>query len=585
MEAGSISERTTVGVFARQAQKHADRTLLRHHQDGSWLDLTWSAMRNLVERVAARLIEEGVAAGDRVILMSENRVEWLYCDLAVQAAGAVTVPIYPSTLAKGAQQVADNSQAVLAIASDAELATRLKAGGQLKKVVTMDDDVRAWAEDEPRPQALRELATRSAALKPDDLASLIYTSGTTGEPKGVMLAHRNFVDAAHSCLQVFELGPDDISLSFLPYSHVLERVSGIFVGMVAGGSTYLSRGTDRLAEDIAEVRPTIMVSVPRVYEKMHGLVQESVRKQPATKRWLFRWALAAGRRHFRTGRAGFRFRLADRLVLAPVRARLTGGRLRFFVSGGAPLAREIEEFFWAIDVKILQGWGMTETSSGATSNTESAHRFESVGRALPGVELKLARDGEILVKGPGNMLGYFRNDEATKEIMEDGWIRTGDIGELDADGYLKITDRKKDLIKTAGGKYVAPQPMESRLQEDPAIERVVVIGDERPYVTALVVPDWDRLKQQAGASGDPQKLVQDERCRKLIQQRIDALNRELGSWESIKYFTLLGSDFTEESGEITPTLKVKRKAIHENHKDAIERMYQQAKAPAGSESH
>ncbi len=585
MEAEAISERTTVGVFARQAERLADRVILRHHQDGGWRELKWSDLRDLVIRVGARLVEEGVGAGDRVILMSENRVEWLYCDLAIQASGGVTVPVYPSTPPKTAQHIAENSEAVLAIASDAEMAGKLQARGALRKVVTMDDDVKAWAEDEPRAEAVKELDARSAGLRPDDLASLCYTSGTTGEPKGVMLAHRNFVDAAHSCLGAFDLGPDDISLSFLPFSHVLERINGIFVGMVAGGSTYLSRGVDRLAEDIAEVRPTVMVSVPRVYEKMHGLVQQRVAGQPPWIRLLFHWSVGVGRKHSRTGGARLRFKLADRLVLRPLRERLTGGRLRFFVSGGAPLAREVEEFFWASGVKILQGWGMTETSSGATSNTETAHKFETVGRALPGVELKIVEDGEILVKSPGNMLGYFRNEAATREVLEDGWVRTGDIGELDEDGFLKITDRKKDLIKTAGGKYVAPQPLEAKLQEDAAIERVVVIGDERPYVTALVVPDWERLKRQAGLSGDPEKLVTDPRAVAVVQKRVDALNSELGSWESIKYFTLLPADFTEESGEITPTLKVKRRAIQEHYKETIDRMYQREKPQGGRGSH
>jgi len=265
--------------------------------------------------------------------------------------------------------------------------------------------------------------------------------------------------------------------------------------------------------------------------------------------------------------------IADRLVLGPLRKRLTGGRLRFFVSGGAPLSTEIESFFWALGVKILNGWGMTETASGATTNTERRHRFETVGPPLPGVEIKIAEDGEILIKGPGNMVGYYQNPEATAETLDDGWVRTGDIGQLD-DGFLRITDRKKELLKTAGGKFVAPAPMETRLMQDSAIERAVVIGDERPYVTALIVPDWKTLEVEHGVKGRPEDLCEDGRARAVVQRSIDELNRDMGSWESIQYFALLPEDFTEETGELTPTLKVKRRVVQERYRERIESMYQ-----------
>jgi len=262
-------------------------------------------------------------------------------------------------------------------------------------------------------------------------------------------------------------------------------------------------------------------------------------------------------------------------VLGRLREPLTGGRLRFFLSGGAPLATEVEEFFWAVGIKILQGWGMTETTSGATSNTEDHHKFGTVGRALPGYELKIAKDGEILVKGPGVMLGYFRNEKATEEVLSDGWLQTGDVGEIDADGFLKITDRKKDLIKTAGGKYVAPQPLEAQLQDQSIIERAVVIGDERPYCVALIVPDWQAVKSELRLSGDPKQLVEDEKLRGRVQQIVDQINKDVGSWESIKQFKLLPEDFSEEAGEMTPTLKVKRRAVQERHQEEIEAMYRE----------
>jgi long-chain acyl-CoA synthetase len=568
MDAERLNERTTVGLFFRQAARFGDRTLVRDHDGEGWRPHSWSTTAENAQRVAARLVGEGVQAGDRVGIMAENRVEWLYCDLAIQTVGAVSVPIYPSTPARMAQVIAQDAGARVAFVAD-DLRDRLR----LDRLVAFDADLPAWVGAEADPELLAEVEARAAAVAPDDIATLVYTSGTTGLPKGVMLPHRCFVDMARSCLEVFDIGPDDESLSFLPYSHVFERINGVFVGLAAGGSAWIARGVPKLVEDLAECRPTVMVSVPRVYEKMHQQVMAVVRELPGRRRAIFNWAIGQGRRRMQ-GRPAPLYPLADRLVLAPLRKRLTGGRLRFFVSGGAPLSAEVEGFFWTLGVKILNGWGMTETSSGATSNTEQRHRFETVGPPLPGVEIRIEDDGEILVKSPGNMVGYYHNPEATAEMLQDGWVRTGDIGELDADGFLRITDRKKELLKTAGGKFVAPAPMETHLMQDPAIERAVVIGDERPYVTALIVPDWRTLEVEHGVTGPPEELCDDERARAAVRGAIDVLNRELGSWETIKYFELLPHDFTEESGELTPTLKVKRRVVQERYGERIEKMYQ-----------
>jgi long-chain acyl-CoA synthetase len=573
-----LHDRTTTGLFFRQAARFGDRTLVRHHDGTAWQEVSWARVGELSLRVAAGLVRAGVAAGDRVVIMSPNRLEWICCDLGIQAAGAVTVPIYPSTPARTAQVIADDAGAHVALVAD-PLADRLA----LDRVVRLDADLPGWLEPEPDPELLAEVESRAAAVRPDDLATLVYTSGTTGSPKGVMLAHRNFVDMARSCLEVFDIGPEDETLSFLPLSHVLERINDVFVGLAAGSSTWLSRGISNLAEDLRECRPTVVVAVPRVYEKMYQQVMAAVHEAPPYRRALFRWAVGQGRRHSRGESAPF-LPLADRLVLARLRERLTGGRLRFFVSGGAPLGAEVEGFFWAVGIKILNGWGMTETSSGATSNTERRHRFDTVGPPLPGVEIRIAEDGEILVRSPGNMLGYYRNEAATAETMHDGWVRTGDIGELDDDGFLRITDRKKELIKTAGGKFVAPAPMETRLMQDSLIERAVVIGDERPYVVALIAPDWQALRALEGIDGRPEELVKDGRVRAAIQRRVDELNRELGSWERIKYLELLPEDFSEHGGELTPTLKVKRRVVQERYRELIESMYK-GRVPPAPERH
>jgi long-chain acyl-CoA synthetase len=562
----AIAERTTVGVFFRQAARFGQRPLIHHLRGDAWQVETWADMQRDVLAVASGLVDLGVKAGDRVILMSENRLEWLYCDYAIQAAGAITVPIYPNVSADIAKKIAVDSEATAAIVSDATKASRLPTGGPLRVVLFLDKEIASWV-SEP-PQHMTEINTRLASIHPDDVCSIVYTSGTTGDPKGVELAHRNLVDICRAILKVHPLSDADSTLSFLPYAHVFERINGIFVGLMFGGQTWISRGVDHLTAELAEVQPTIMCSVPRMYEKMHAAVMARVSEASPLRQRLFRWALGVGTRYSHDKSSGpvlrAQYKLADRLVLAALRRRLTGGRLRFFISGGAGLAREVEEFFWAIGVPILNGWGMTETSSGACSNTLNEHRFLTVGKPFPGVELKIAEDGEILVKSPGNMLGYHHNPAATAEILKEGWIYTGDIGVIDAEGFLKITDRKKSIFKTAGGKYVAPLQLEFALARDPMIVRSVIIGEGRPYVTALIVPDRAAAARQE---------LDETGIKAHLQKTIDVVNASLGNWETIKYFSLLPEDFTEQSGELSLKMDVKRKVVEQHYHEQIESMY------------
>jgi long-chain acyl-CoA synthetase len=561
-----IAGRTTLGVFFSQAARLTSQPLVHYRAGDAWKVETWADMKRDVLAVASALVDAGVQAGDAVILMSPNRLEWLYCDLGIQAAGAVTVPIYTGTPAEVVEKIASNSDAVMAIVSDSAMGSRFKIEGRMRQVVTIDTDVSAWVVR--RPKQLAEVANRLAKIKPDDLCTIVYTSGTTGDPKGVELAHRCVVDIIHAALQVFPLSESDSTLSFLPYSHVFERINGIFIGLLFGGQTWISRGADYLAAELHEIRPTVMCAVPRIYEKMYGAVMARVRESPGYRRALFNWAIGVGKRYSRAtdkgGLLGAQHRVADRLVLAQLRERLTGGRLRFFISGGAALSREIEEFFWATGVPILNGWGMTEMSSGACSNTLSAHRFLTVGKPFPGVQLKIAEDGEILVNSPGNMLGYHKSPEATAETMRDGWIHTGDIGEIDAEGFLKITDRKKALFKTAVGKYVAPQPLEFGLTRDLLIDRALIVGEGRPYITALIVPDWEAAKQEG---------LDERQLRDHVQRVVDEVNSHVGNWESIKYFTLLKEDFSEANGELSLKLDVKRKVVLQHYASEIEAMY------------
>jgi long-chain acyl-CoA synthetase len=577
LTAEEVSPRTTVGVLLRQCERFGGKPFLHHHA-GDWRTLAWSRVRAMSLAIAAALVDAGVKTGDSVMLLSENRWEWLCCDWGIQAAGAVTVPVYPSTQPRVVHHIADDSGAVLAIVSGQAQAEKLELSETLRAVVRLDREVAGWMTSTPAVNLEAEVARRLRALEGSSTASIVYTSGTTGDPKGVVLPHEAFVAMAEGALQVHDVGPSDSELSYLPYAHVLERTSGVFTAMAAGADLWVSRGMDFLIEGIGQVRPTIMLGVPRVFEKIVKHVEDEVRRQSTFKQGIFRWAMRAGQSRIPGRRGGLlgslQLVLAERLVLASLRDRLTAGRLRFFVSGGAPLLKEVEEFFWCLGVPIYQGWGLTETNSGASSNTEREHRFGSVGKPLPGVEIRVAPDGELLVKSPGNMKGYRNRPDATAGSFDDGWLRTGDIGRIDEDGYLWITDRKKDLIKTSGGKYVAPQPLEARLGGYRYVASVVVVGDERPYVTALIVPNWEALIRDEGFRETPERLVDDPRVSSLIQGAIDELNRGLASFERVKYFRLLPHEFAEADGELTPTLKTRRRVIQRRYKDLIDSMYQ-----------
>ncbi|MDR0360833.1 MAG: AMP-binding protein, partial [bacterium] len=352
----------------------------------------------------------------------------------------------------------------------------------------------------------------------------------------------------------------------------LERIDSVAVCVAGGATLWISRGRDQLLEDLQDCRPTMLVAVPRFLEKVQQGVLARVREERPLRRRLFHWAVACGRRRVR-GHASAGYPLAERVVLAPLRTRLTGGALRYLVVGGAPLSADVEEFFWALGVRVFQGWGMTETSAAATANRVGKHRLGTVGAALTGVEVEIAEDGEILVRSPGNLLGYLGDVAATAETLVDGWIHTGDIGSVDADGFLRIADRKRDLIKTAGGKFVAPQPIEARLEQDPLIERAVVIGDRRPYVIALIVPDWSAVRHELGVDGEPAELCRDPRVRGAVEAVVDRVNAGLGSWETVKRFRLLPEDFEERNGELTPTLKVRRPVVQARFAAEIEALY------------
>ena len=585
-------------VFAH-AQATPDRCVMKMKRLGAYRDIPWRDLATQVENIALGLIDLGVKPGDRVGILSENRPEWALADLAILCAGGVTVPIYTTLTAQEIEYVLRDAGVEIIFISTPEAMAKVLSFQKAMdlKVVLFDAPYRVsgpriWWLGEliglgqtSGPSARVSLSQRIAGAQPEALASIIYTSGTTGPPKGVMLTHGNFLSNCRAIHEVMPIGADDSTLSFLPLSHVFERTAGYYFVLYVGGRIAYAEGLETVPANLLEIRPTLLTGVPRFYEKTVERIREAVRSAPAIRRWIFSWALRVGLRRTKIllenrplpPIVSLTHRIADRLVFSKLRARL-GGRLRFCISGGAPLSKEIAEFFYAAGILILEGYGLTETSPVITVNRPTQFRFGSVGVSLPGVEVKIAPDGEILTRGPHVMRGYFNKPEATAEAIDpEGWFRTGDIGTLNPEGFLTITDRKKDLIKTSGGKMVAPQNLENALKSDPWITDCVVIGDRRKFLTVLIVPNILKLEEfaekQTLPAGDPEALLKTPQVVNLLWERVEAVNRTLAPFEQLKKMTLLAEPFTLASGELTPTLKIKRKVIGERYAAQIEAMY------------
>ncbi len=527
-------------------------------------------------RAASALLAHGIAPGDRVALLSYNRPDWAVVDYACHEIGAVVVPLYSTLPADQVEYILRDSGAKLVFAEDAKQVQKLPAIAGLQ-VATFDAVP-------GRPDFEAFLARGAAGGDPpgpkaEDLATIVYTSGTTGKPKGVMLTHRNVVSNAVGCLEAVWFNDRDLSLSFLPLSHAFQRLVdyAIFLG---GGRIAYAESVESIARDLPRVDPTILCSVPRIFEKFHDKVVDGVEGLGGWKRGLARWAIGVGEReaeHRREGRSpGSWLRLthwvARALVLDRIRRQI-GGRLRLFVSGGAPLGAKENVLFHALGFTLLEGYGLSETSPVITINRPGRTRIGTVGVALSGVEVKIApEDGEILVKGPNVMKGYFNLPEETAAAFKDGYFCTGDIGEVDRDGFLRITDRKKDLLKTSGGKYVAPGPIEGKIRSHPYVARAVVLGDNRKFAAALVVPDFGVLESRYPGV-DRKALTTHPPVLEELKRHLDGVNAGLGSWETVKKFALVERDFSVERGELTPTLKVKRKAVEQNFRDQIENLF------------
>lgn len=592
-------EKNIIEAFWNRLAWRKRKALLRFRGNGYWEDISWNLAAEKVRQIAAGLLHLGLKKGDRACILSRNRHEWFLADFGILAAGGVTVPIYPTLLAEDVAYIVKHSEAKFIFVENEEqkqkiLAARKKLPKLQKTIIFEQHKLEefVWQLEDLKDNGRRFLkqyadeAVEAIARKisPADLATLVYTSGTTGPPKGSEITHENIFFVCQALEKVWPFQEGDVHLSYLPLAHVYERLGGHFFVMYAGGVIAYARSIDTILEDAQVVKPTVFLGVPRVYEKMAQRIQEKVKQGSALTRSLFEWATRVGDQaaRFRQKKQGLplplrvQVELAEALVYRKLRE-LLGGKVKFLVSAAAPLSPEIQRFLQSLGFFLLEGYGLTESTAPATLNLPEAYKIGTVGKPLPGVKVKIARDGEILIKGKSIFKGYFKNKEASEEVLRRGWLHTGDVGEIDEDGFLKITDRKKDIIITAGGKNIAPQNIENRLKMHPLISQAVIIGDQRPYLTALITLDEQELHKLAAKKGWKEKnyasLAKHREVREELEKVVEEHNRHLARYETIKKFAILERDFSIESGELTPTLKVKRRVINEKFREIIDQMY------------
>jgi long-chain acyl-CoA synthetase len=573
---------------------------LRYKEGDIWKSITHQELAKRVKHVARGLKELGLAAGDHVAILSANRPEWAIADYGCLTARLADVPVYPTIPAVQVQYILDDSDSRAVFVENYQQYEKVAAArDKLPKLEFVIPFEPSEGMDGPGVISFQELRQRGAAAEdkyptyredalatdPTNLATLIYTSGTTGPPKGVMLTHRNFCTNIIDSLKVLHIGPEDTCLSAAPLSHSFERMAGHYTMLHAGTTIHYAESVEKIPDGLKEVNPTIMIFVPRLYEKVYARVLENAMSGGALKRRIFFWARAKAEKWADLRLAhqpipkglGMQKAIADKLVFSKLRAR-TGGKIRFFVSGAAPLNAEIAKFFFAAGIPIVEGYGLTETTPVISANPLESIGIGTVGPPIPNVEVKIAEDGEILARGPNIMQGYYKKPEATAEAIDaDGWFHTGDIGEFDEKGYIKITDRKKDLIVTAGGKKVAPQPIEGMLKTNKFVLNVVMVGNKRKFPSLLIVPDVDAVKAWAEERNisytDNSSLLSQPDVAAKIEREVMGSLRDLASFEMPKKITMIEEDFTIEAGELTPTLKVKRSVVEEKYADRIEEMY------------
>ena len=583
---------TLISMFEAAVQQYGNKPALAHKpKGGTYQDISYTEFGASVDALRKGLNALGVQKGDRVAILSENRPEWAISDFGILKAGAVNVPMFSTlTAAQVGYILKDSGAKIICVSTEKQLEKCLAIRDEvptLEQIIIFDAVEGETPEGVLEWTAVCEMAGEAVESdsQEDEVATIIYTSGTTGNPKGVMLTHANFISNVEACKSLIDVSETDVLLSFLPLSHVFERLGGHYVPLFSGAKIAYAESTFTVAQNMKDVAPTVMLSVPRLYETMHERVLRAVEEGSPVKQKIFHWGVSVGSAVSSAIQQGkkpsailqLKQGIADKLVFSKLKA-ATGGRLRFFVSGGAALPQSIAEFFHAAGILILEGYGLTETSPVISMNHPGKWKFGTVGAQVPGIEVKIAEDGEILTRGPHVMKGYFNNEVATAEVIDrEGWFHTGDIGIIDEDGFVKITDRKKNIIVLSNGKNVAPQPIESALVQSPFISQIMVIGSERKNLAALIVPNFDALKAWAADTSidtdDLSAMLQTREVQQHIQSEIRSRLTDFADFEQVRRFTLLEKEFSQEEDEMTPTLKLKRNVIMERYSDVIEGMY------------
>ena len=597
-----MNERNLVDLLIHQTTRFGNKTALRFKQSNQYQNITWNKLQSGVIKISASLRQFGIKRGDRVALLSENRPEWVYADLAVLSLGAVVVPLYPTSSSKEVEYIISNSESkILFLSTDIQyqrLKSILPTLPSVQHVIIFDsietNESRVTslkrilhADNFDAPSARTKFEADVSQVKLDDPATIIYTSGTTGPPKGVMLSHHNFLINCYDAKEALPINAQDVFLSFLPLSHVFERMGGYYLSLLSGSTIAYSENMSTVPDNLLEVRPTLACAVPRFFEKMYSRIQSQIEEKGGLAKRIFKWAVNVGKKsnQYKYEHRSLPFWLslqhflAHHLVYSKIYQKM-GGKLRCFISGGAPLSKELAEFFYCVGILILEGYGLTETSPVISVNRWDRFKFGSVGLPMTHVETRITDDDEIIVRGPSIMMGYYKNEEATQNAIRDGWFHTGDLGKLDSDGFLYITGRKRDVIKTSGGKMISPQNIENAMLADSVFSQIVLIGDHHNFVTALIIPNFDQVKlalKEKGIhlDGSPSHLVKEQAVHDLFRERIDEHTKDFASYEKIKYFALLASEFSQEKGEVTITLKIRRKTVTQHYAEIINRMYQE----------
>ncbi len=591
MERGTKSS-TLADLLPLSAQMYGDSPAVRYKQDDGWADRSYAEVQEVVRSLSLGLIDLGVVKGDKVSILGNTRPEWTYFDFAALSAGAVVVPIYQTNSPEECQYVLENSDAKVVVVEDDEQLEKIRAVRD--RLPLLEHVVRMTGSSEDAI-SLEDLAARGAArdaaewearwrsVTKDDICTFIYTSGTTGPPKGCIISHGNYRAMLDMVNTTSVIEPEDLAYLYLPLAHSFALL--IQFGSFDLGTTiaYWERDPLKILPNLAELHPTYFPSVPRIFEKIYTAATSGMEKEGGIKKAIFDWSIGVGKRMRAGERAGRKpgfllrkqYEFADKQVLSKIRG-LFGGRIRLAVSGAAPINPEILSFFDAAGVLVLEGWGMTETSTAATVSSPDDFKVGTIGKPFPGCEVKIAEDGEILVKGPNVFQGYYKNEEATRETIVDGWLHTGDIGEFDDDGFLKITGRKKDIIITAGGKNITPANLENEIKQHPLVSQCVVVGDRKPYLVALVTLDPEdavAYAREHGLPEDPEQLAANPDVLKAVEDHVTTINQKFARVEQVKKVAILPRDLSQETGELTPTLKVKRAVVVDKHEREIEQLY------------